>query len=140
MVQELERRVEAYLQGLRREVRQSVSSMVRTALIAFVIVAVGGGAALTVIIYAINQNPTRPLAILSYVVLAIAALAIAVAAAAFYLSFAVVRGIERAARYMLEEVARGERELAHVVPGLPRLPGAPGDRPPSAPPGPLPRE
>jgi hypothetical protein len=140
MVQELERHVEAYLQGLRREVRHSISGMARTALIAFAIVILGGGAGLTAIIYAINQNPTQPLAIVSYVVLAVAALAIAVAAAGFYLSFAVVRGIERAARYMLEEVARGERELAHVIPGLPALPGAPGDRRPSAPPGQLPRE
>jgi hypothetical protein len=137
MVQELERRVDIYLRGLRQEVRRSVASMLRVALVAFVIVAVGGGVALTAIVYALNQDPGRPLAILSYIVLAVAALAIAAAAAAFYLSFAVVRGIERAARFMLDEVVRGERDLAHVIPGLPSLPG---DRPPSTPTGPLPRE
>ncbi len=119
MVQQLEKYFDAYAQGLRREVRREARRMARTVAIAFVIVAAGGAAALTVIIYALSQTPAQPLAIVSYIMLAIAAIAVAVAAGAFYMIFAVVRGIERAGRFVLDEIARGERELVHALPVVP---------------------
>jgi hypothetical protein len=119
MVQQLERYFDAYAQRLRHEVRREVGRMVSTIAIAFAIVAVGGGVGLTVIIYALSQSPSQPLAIISYIMVAIAAIAVAVAAGAFYLIFAVVRGFERAGRFVLDEIARGERELAHALPVVP---------------------
>ncbi len=119
MVQQLERHFETYVRGVRREVNRAIGRMVGTMLVAFVIVAAGGSAALTAVVYALNQTPGQPLAIVSYILLAVAALAIGMAAGAFFLIAAVLRGLVLAGRFVLDEIARGEREVAHALPGIP---------------------
>lgn len=126
MVDLLEHHVDAYVRALRREVTQSIWRILRTGLITVLAVLLGGGAVLTAVIYELGKTPWQPLALLSYATLVLAALAAAAAAIALHLSFSILRGIERAAKYVVEELRRAEGELVHSVTSAPHAPsGAP---------------
>src|SRR5260221_13245013 len=93
----LERHVETFLLTWRREIRRVVWRIVRAGLVAGGTFFVIGGVVLTGIILTLRQSPVHPLALVSYTVLLLAAVATAMAATAFALGAAVVRGIWRAA-------------------------------------------
>jgi hypothetical protein len=133
----LERHLTTFVGAMYRHVRRAIWSMLRTGLLAFAAVAVVGGAALTATDLALGTTPLRPLALVGYAVLAFAALTTAAAAMAVHLSLAVLRGIEHAAKDVLEEVERLEVEARRAV--VHAAPFGRGDdrtiRPPSDTPG-----
>lgn len=119
MVDQLERHLDAFITALRREVAQSVWRILRTGLITVLVVLLAGGGVLTTVIYELGKTPWQPLSLLSYAFLALTALAAAAAAIALHLSFSVLRGIERAAKFVVTELRRVEGELVHTVSGGP---------------------
>jgi len=141
VVEMLERHVETFLLTWRREIRRVVWRIVRAGLVAGGTFFVIGGVVLTGIILTLRQSPVHPLALVSYTVLLLAAVATAMAATAFALSAAVMRGIERAAHQVLAEARRIETEVtksaARAVAGVgessrsrydsPALPRGPGN-------------
>jgi hypothetical protein len=115
----LEQHITAFLGALRHEVARAIWRMVRAGIAAFAAVLVVGGIALTAAIYGLGQTPWQPLALLSYAMLGLAALSVAAAATALYLSLAVLRGIDRAAKRVLLEMRRAEGQVARVVQSSP---------------------
>ena len=116
----LEYHLGTFLRALTLEVTHALRRMVRTGLIAFFLVLVGGGIILTVLILGLGTTPLRPLAELSYTVLVVAALASGAAAASFQLSIAVLQGIERASKRVLEDIDHVEGRAVRSLLGITR--------------------
>ena len=127
MADQLEQHVTQFLLAWRREVVRAVWGLMRAALLAFVVVAIIGGVAITYVLYSLHIGPFQPVGLLVYAMLLVAALAVAAMTASLYFSVGVLRGIERAGRAIVDEARHFEGEVIHSVRGGPSLPDE-GDR------------
>lgn len=132
MEQLLRQHLERFIGGMFRQIRRTIWRVLRTGLIAFILWVLAGGVVLTLLILGLGASPGAPLALVSYVSVALAGLAVAIAAMAVHVCVAALRGIERAARDAIDEVGRLEGTLARTVTSTisPHPPGdgAPGGR------------
>jgi hypothetical protein len=122
MADRLEQQVTRFLLAWRREVVRAMWGLLRAALIAFLVVALIGGAVSVYVLNNLGIGLQRPVALLVYVMLVVAALAVAAMTASLYFSLAVMRGIERAGRKIIEEARYFEGEVVHSVRGDLHLP------------------
>jgi hypothetical protein len=122
MADQLEQHVTQFLLAWRREVVRAVWGLLRAALIAFLAVAVIGGVVIAFVLNNLDIGTFQPVGMLVYAMLIVAALAVAAMTASLYFSLAVLRGIERAGRKIIEETRHFEGEVIHSVRGDLHLP------------------